>query len=199
MSIDVLQEKIRKTAENFGFNDNFLFRDLVVENSSYPLTNRNEGEIAWTGAGQSALTASPLHMCMIASAVANDGVMMEPRILLSAASSQGTIRTEFTPKVYRTVMPAEQAAVLQEYMRSVVTGGTGTAANISGVKVCGKTGSAEVDTQEETNAWFLGYLDEEKSPYAIAIVVEEGGGGGSVAAPVAKKIFQWMLENGYAD
>ena len=192
-------EKLKKTAEAFGFNDNFLFRDLVVENSSYPTTNRNDGEIAWTGAGQSALTASPLHLCMIAAAVANDGVMMEPRILHSVVSAQGDLRTEFSPKVYRTVLPRERAAVLQEYMRAVVTGGTGTAAGISGVKVCGKTGSAEVDTQEETNAWFLGYLDEEKSPYALSIVVEEGGGGGSVAAPVAKKIFQWMLENGYAD
>ena len=199
LATELGDEKLKKTAEAFGFNDNFLFRDLVVENSSYPTSNRNEGEIAWTGAGQSALTASPLHMCMIAASVANDGVMMEPRLLLSATSSQGTLRTEFAPKVYRTVMMESQAAVLQEYMRAVVTGGTGTAANIGGVRVCGKTGSAEVDTQEETNAWFLGYLDEEESPYALAIVVEEGGGGGSVAAPAAKKIFQWMLENGYAD
>lgn len=194
LALEIGDAALRKTAEGFGFNDNFLFRDLVVENSSYPTENRNEGEIAWTGAGQSALTASPLHMCMIAASVANDGVMMEPQILLSAVSARGETRTEFAPRVYRTVMTEAQAAVLQEYMRAVVTGGTGTAAGISGVRVCGKTGSAEVDTQENTNAWFLGYLDEEDAPYALAIVVEEGGGGGSVAAPMAKKIFQWLLE-----
>lgn len=194
LALEIGDAALRKTAEGFGFNDNFLFRDLVVENSSYPTENRNEGEIAWTGAGQSALTASPLHMCMIAASVANDGVMMEPRILLSAVSARGETRTEFAPRAYRTVMTEAHAAVLQEYMRAVVTGGTGTAAGISGVKVCGKTGSAEVDTQENTNAWFLGYLDEEDAPYALAIVVEEGGGGGSVAAPMAKKIFQWLLD-----
>lgn len=194
LALEIGDAALRKTAEGFGFNDNFLFRDLVVENSSYPTENRNEGEIAWTGAGQSALTASPLHMCMIAASVANDGVMMEPQILLSAVSARGETRTEFAPRAYRTVMTEAQAAVLQEYMRAVVTGGTGTAAGISGVRVCGKTGSAEVDTQENTNAWFLGYLDEEDAPYALAIVVEEGGGGGSVAAPMAKKIFQWLLE-----
>jgi len=190
---------LRKTAEKFGFNDNFLFKDLVVENSSYPKENRNTGELAWTGAGQSALTATPMHMCLIAAAVANDGVMMEPRLVLSAVSQMGAAHAEFTPKVYRTAMTAENAAVLQEYMRSVVTNGTGTAAAIPGIKVCGKTGSAEKDTQENTNAWFVGYLDEEESPYAICVVVEDAGGGGSVAAPIARKIFTWMLENGYAD
>lgn len=199
LALDLGDSALRKTAENFGFNDNFLFRDLVVENSSYPTENRNEGELAWTGAGQSALTASPLHMCMITAAVANDGVMMEPRLVRSAVSQTGHVRMEYSSRVYRNVMTEGQAAVLQEYMRAVVTGGTGTAAAISGVKVCGKTGSAEKDNQADTNAWFVGYLDEEASPYAIAIVVEDAGGGGSVAAPMARQIFTWMLENGYAD
>lgn len=189
--------KLRKTAEGFGFNDNFLFRDLVVENSSYPTENRNDGEIAWTGAGQSALSVSPMHLCMIASAVANGGVMMEPRMLLSATAQNGTVRASFSPRTYRKALTENQAAVLKDYMRAVVTGGTGTAAQISGKKVCGKTGSAEIDTQENTNAWFVGFLDEESSPYALSIVVENAGGGGSVAAPIARKIFTWMLDNGY--
>ncbi|MBE5767521.1 MAG: penicillin-binding protein 2 [Clostridiales bacterium] len=199
IALQLGDEQLRKTAEAFGFNDNFLFRDLVVENSSYPTENRNEGEVAWTGAGQSALTATPMHMCLIAAAVANDGVMMEPRMLVKTVTPLGEVRTQGQSRVYRQAIPAEHAAVLQQFMRSVVTGGTGTAAAIPGVKVCGKTGSAEKDTQENTNAWFVGYLDEEKSPYAICVVVEDAGGGGSVAAPIARKIFMWMLENGYAD
>ena len=185
--------KLRKTAETFGFNDNFLFRDLVVENSSYPTANRTDREIAWTGAGQSALVATPMHMCMIAAGVANGGVMMEPRMLKEAVAQNGTVRAAFAEKVYRRVMPAQNADLLKEYMRAVVTGGTGTRAAISGVKVCGKTGSAELDNQENTNAWFIGFLDEPDAPYAIAIVVEDAGGGGSVAAPVARQIFQWLL------
>ena len=197
LALQLGDARLRKTAEDFGFNDNFLFRDVVVENSSYPTSNRNDGEIAWTGAGQSALTASPLHMCMIGAAIANDGVMMEPKLLISATAPNGTQRAGLTAKVYRKPLTPEQAAVLKEYMRAVVTGGTGTSANISGKKVCGKTGSAEIDGQEFTNAWFVGFLNETASPYALSIVVENGGGGGSVAAPIARKIFAWMLSNGY--
>ena len=197
LALQLGDARLRKTAEDFGFNDNFLFRDLVVENSSYPTSNRNDGEIAWTGAGQSALTASPLHLCMIASAIANDGVMMEPKLLISATAPNGTQRAKLTSKVYRKPLTSDQAAILKDYMRAVVTGGTGTSAKISGTKVCGKTGSAEIDGQEFTNAWFVGFLDEAASPYALSIVVENGGGGGSVAAPIARKIFTWMLSNGY--
>ena len=197
LALQLGDARLRKTAEDFGFNDNFLFRDLVVENSSYPTSNRNDGEIAWTGAGQSALTASPLHLCMIASAIANDGVMMEPKLLISATAPNGTQRAKLTSKVYRKPLTSDQAAILKDYMRAVVTGGTGTSAKISGTKVCGKTGSAEIDGQEFTNAWFVGFLDEAASPYALSIVVENGGGGGSVAAPIARKIFAWMLSNGY--
>lgn len=197
MALNLGDQKLRKTAENFGFNDNFLFRDVVVENSSYPLENRTEREIAWTGVGQSELTVTPLHMCMVAAAVANDGVMMEPYTVMRTVAHNGSLRSEASVRAYRTAMKPETAAQLTDYMRLVVTGGTGTGAGISGVKVCGKTGSAELDSQENTNAWFVGFMDEEAHPYAIAVVVEDAGGGGSVAAPIARQVFQWMLNNGY--
>ncbi len=197
IALNLGDQKLKKTAEGFGFNANFLFRDVVVENSSYPKENRTERELAWTGVGQSELTATPLHMCMVACAVANDGVMMEPYTVMRTISAMGTERTTAESRVYRTAVKPETAALLKSYMRTVVTSGTGTGAGIAGVKVCGKTGSAEVDSQENTNAWFVGFLDEENHPYAISIVVEDAGGGGSVAAPMARQVFQWMLNNGY--
>ncbi len=195
LALQLGDQKLRKTAERFGFNDNFLFQDMVVENSSYPVSNRTDGEIAWTGAGQSALSASPLHLCMTAACVANDGVMMEPRMLLSATTPAGGTRASLSARVYRRPLTSGQASVLKDYMRAVVTSGTGTAANIPGAKVCGKTGSAEIDGQENANAWFVGFLDDPDAPYALAIVVENAGGGGSVAAPLARQIFSWLLQN----
>lgn len=99
-------EKLKKTAQSFGFGDNFLFRDLVVENSTYPTTNRTNFEIATSGFGQSAITATPMHMCMIAAAVANDGVMMEPILLRSVNAGSSRQKYATTSRVYRTAMTA---------------------------------------------------------------------------------------------
>ena len=188
---------LRKTAENFGFNDNFLFRDLVVENSSYPTVNRNSFEIAWSGAGQSQVAATPLHMCMISAAIANDGVMMEPRLLCRVQSPTGTVRMRYTSKVYRTVCTPATAQILDGYMKDVVKNGTGTRAKVDGLTIAGKTGSAEgsANGQDVTHAWFTGYIDSDRYPYAVSVLVEAGGTGGSVAAPVAQKIFTYLKEN----
>jgi penicillin-binding protein A len=188
---------LRKTAEDFGFNANFLFRDIVVENSVYPTTNRNLVEIAWSGAGQSQIATTPLHMCMVAAAVANDGVMMEPRLLLQVKSPAGVTRVGFSANEYRRVVNTDIAKTLQSYMLNVVESGTGTAARVSGLTIAGKTGSAEASENgvNTTNAWFVGYIDDDSLPYACCILVEDGGGGGSVAAPVASMIFQYIKDN----
>lgn len=197
LALTLEDEKLRKTAESFGFNDNFLFRDLVVENSTYPTENRNQFELATTGIGQSALAATPMHMCMVAAAIANDGVMMEPRLLMSVETAAGSVRPLYQPKVYRTALSAEHAAILQSYMRDVVKSGTGTRAAVPGLTVCGKTGSAESSLagSDVTYGWFVGHIENDDLPYAVSILVEsieDGEGGGSTAAPVAADIFKYL-------
>jgi len=189
---------LRRTAEDFGFNDNFLFRDLVVENSHYPTKNRNEFEIAWSGVGQSQISATPMHMCMITAAIANEGVMMEPRLLARVSSPAGTIRLRFTQNVYGRVCDRRTAEIMDGYMKTVVERGTGTAARVSGLTIAGKTGSAEgaVDGKPATHAWFVGYIANPSFPFACCVLVEGGGTGGSVAAPIAAKIFTY-LKNHY--
>lgn len=188
---------LRKTAERFGFNDNFLFRDLVVENSRYPTTNRNSFEIAWSGVGQSQVAVTPLHMCMIAAAIANDGMMMEPRLLSRVQSPAGTVRMRSSGRVYRTVCSPETAQILDGYMKDAVQNGTGTRAKVDGLTIAGKTGSAEgsANGRDVTHAWFTGYIDSDRYPYAVCVLVEEGGTGGSVAAPVAQKIFAYLKQH----
>ena len=191
---------LRRTAEDFGFNDNFLFRDIVVENSVYPTTNRNAVEIAWSGVGQSQIGATPLHMCMVGAAIANDGVMMEPRLIARVKSPSGTVRVRYVPKEYRRAVPTEIADVLQSYMQNVVASGTGSAARVTGLTIAGKTGSAEasVNGEDVTNAWFVGYIADDALPYACCVLVENGGSGGGVAAPIAATIFKYLKDN-YGD
>lgn len=198
IALEVGDRKLKATAERFGFNDNFLFKDLVLENSSYPTKNRTQKEIAWSGAGQSAITATPVHMCMIGAAIANDGLMMEPKLISEIISPNGLTKQSFSSREYRRACDPKDAAVVQAYMRNVVTSGTGTRAHVDGLKVCGKTGSAEstLNGKAITHAWFVGYIDSEKLPYAVCVFVEEGGSGGKVAAPVANQVFHYLKENG---
>ena len=196
-ALTIGDEALRKTAENFGFNDNFLFRDLVVENSSYPTKDRNAFEIAWSGAGQSKVVATPLHMCMISAAIANEGVMMEPRLLSRVQSPAGVVRLRYSQKAYRTACSPETAKIIDGYMKTVVKRGTGTRAKVDGLTIAGKTGSAEGSANglDVTHAWFTGYIDDDRYPYAVSVLVEAGGTGGSVAAPVAQKIFEYLRDN----
>ena len=197
MALDMGDEALRTTAEAFGFNDNFLFRDLVVENSTYPTQNRNLFEVAWSGAGQSAIAASPMHMCMEAAAIANDGVMMEPRLLSAVTTPSGSTKATLNSKAYCTATTPANAAILQSLMRSVVTSGTGRQASQPDLTVCGKTGSAEssLEGQAVTHGWFIGFAKDEDCPYAMAVLVEainEGDGGGSTAAVIAGDIFRYL-------
>lgn len=200
VALKIGDDKLLRTAEAFGFNDNFLFRDLVVENSRYPTTNRNQLEIAWSGAGQSQIGATPLHMCMVAAAIANNGVMMEPALIQKAASDNGVVRYQFTPRVYKRAISESEAAVMKEWMRDVVKSGTGTRARVDGAVICGKTGSAEstMDNLPVTHGWFVGFIDDDAKPYAISVVVEsvnDGDGGGSTAAPIAQKVLSYIVNH----
>ena len=197
LALELGDERLRKTAEAFGFNDNFLFRDLVVENGVYPTAGRDKVQIAWSGAGQGNVETTPLHMCMVAAAVANGGVMMEPGLIKAVVNDSGTARKEYTPKVYRRAVSEDIARRLKEAMRTVTTSGTGGNARVDGLKVCGKTGSAEtkLDGQDVVHGWYVGFLDEPDLPYALSVIVERGESGSSAAAPIARQIFQFLKSN----
>lgn len=192
VALELGDASLRKTAADFGIGDYFLFSDLVVQNSVYPSTDRSEKEIAWTGPGQSRLQITPLHMAMIASSIANDGMMMEPRLLLDVVNNVGKSRYSFFAKEYRRVMEKATADTITDYMRETVRRGTASAAAVAGLDIAGKTGSAQIDGQKETNAWFIGFIDDSRYPYAICVAIENGGSGGGAAAPIAGKLFSYL-------
>ena len=197
LALELGDERLKKTAESFGLNDNFLFRDLVVENSVYPATGRDQAQIAWSGPGQGNIEVTPLHMCMVAASVANNGVMMEPRLIKSIVNDNGAVRNEYTPRVYRKAMPEDVAQFIKSAMRAVTTSGTGVNANVNGLIIYGKTGSAETQVNEvyTVHGWYVGFLGDQDLPYAVSVLVEDVESGGTAAAPIAKKIFEYMKNN----
>ena len=187
------------TAEKLGFNQNFMFGDLIVYNSSYPIDNLSDEDLAWSAVGQGRVLATPMHMALIASAVANGGVMNEPRLIAQITTPQGGERRPPARATGWRVMSEAAAQRIENELVRAVKSGTGTRAALgNGYTVAGKTGSAEVsdDKSVEADAWFVGYVTNDNAPYAVCVVVENGGSGGGIAAPLARKTLQKAINLG---
>lgn len=190
------EDRLRATAEVFGLNENFKFSDIVLYNSTFPDHMTNLDELVWSGVGQGKVLITPLQMCMITSAIANDGIMMEPKLISQVTTAGGLIKSQMGTNVVRRVCSGEIAEILKEYMYEVVKSGTGTRAKIDGRIVCGKTGSAEVsdDKTVATNAWFTGFILDTDAPYAVTVVIEQGGSGGRTAAEIGRFALEEALK-----
>jgi peptidoglycan glycosyltransferase len=145
--------------------------------------------------GQWTMLASPLQMAMVAATVANGGVVPRPYVVRKIVGPDGsTIKTTKPRSLGRAIKP-ETAAALTQMMEAVVTGGTGTSAQIPGIKVAGKTGTAETGDGHVYTAWFVSFAPADDPQVAVAVVVEKqlNGFGGSVSAPIAKQVMQALL------
>ena len=157
---------------------------------SNPATQVDPGRLAF---GQEHLLATPLQMAMVAATVANGGVLMRPHVVARIESPGGrTVTRSHAEKLDRAIKP-RTAQELTAMMEAVVTGGTGTAAQIPGVRVAGKTGTAETGVAGRYTAWFIAFAPADHPRVAVAVVVENGGFGGKSAAPIAKTIMQAIL------
>lgn len=149
-------------------------------------------DLAWTGVGQAGLLLTPLQLCLAGCAVANGGRIMRPH-LLKEVRFREEILSRYEPETWLTALPPEVASQVLAMMVEVVRSGTGKAAAISGVKVAGKTGTAEVEGKPN-HAWFLGVAPADDPKVVVAVILENAGGtGGEVAAPVAREVMRAAL------
>ena len=146
--------------------------------------------------GQERLLVTPFQMAMVAAAIANQGVVMRPTVVDKIVTPGGGVLTRRHPEKLGAAIKPETASELTTMMEAVVTGGTGTAAQIPGIRVAGKTGTAETGVPNRYNAWFIAFAPADHPRVAVAVVVENGGFGGRTAAPIAKAIMQAILRRG---
>ncbi len=184
--------KVQEKAEAFGVNQT-ISAEFPVEKSRIEYKKMTDTDGALVSIGQGQLLMTPLHVAMMGASVANGGQMMQPYLVDTVTTASGlTIKTT-RPKAAFQPMNKDCAAYLDELMQGVVKNGTGTGAQISGVTVAGKTGTAENETNKD-HAWFVGYAPAENPQIAVAVLLEyDGGGGGSNAAPIAKRVMQKYL------
>lgn len=200
VGIDVGAEIISDMAESFGFNRTLPF-ELTTAESSFPLEPLADdpAATAQSAIGQRDVRATPLQMAMVAAAVANGGLIMQPFVISEEFDRELNILKRIEPVEVRRALSPGTAAALGQMMEEVVSSGTGLRAAVEGATVGGKTGTAQVPN-ESPHAWFIGYAANEERQIAVVVVIENGGNagddatGGTVAAPIAAEIMRIWLE-----
>lgn len=182
--------KLAKTMRQVGMDADSRFELETSRNSIYLAKGATESELVETAIGQGRTGVTPLYMAMLASAFANDGMMMKPYIVDHVVYPDGTETKNTVPEKLTEICTAEEAAAIRDMMIGVVSGGTGTAAAINGVTVAGKTGTAENATGYD-HSWFIGFAPAENPKVAVAVVIENANYGS--ATPIAGKVMQAAL------
>ncbi|MDT3445523.1 MULTISPECIES: penicillin-binding protein 2 [unclassified Pseudofrankia] len=197
LGMDLGGDKLREQADAFGFDTTIDGFELPQAKSVFP-ESLDKPQTAQSAIGQYNVRVTPLQMAQVVAAIANDGRMMKPYVVqeLQGPDLKRIAQTE--PKELGQPISSQVADQLTTMMKSVVTSGTGRKAQISGVSVAGKTGTAEHGANEPPHAWFVGFAPADNPTIAIAVVVEDGGGevgtGGAIAAPIAQKVMQTALD-----
>jgi len=191
MGFSLTGEALEAAAEVAG-----RYEDGVIVSPEAAL---NDLQLAWMACGQDQLVASPLQMALVTAAVANGGTIMEPHLVYQVVAQNGALVSSTAARAWRTAMDPATATQLNLMMQKVVAEGTGTGAAIAGVKVAGKTGTAETgrkaaDGSRTDQAWFIGFAPADDPKVVVCVSIENSTStGGAIAAPIAAEVMRAVL------
>ena len=192
-------DTLEKTAEKFMFNQKIDTADksgaLKIASGKITIDDKKSmALVAQDSIGQHGVTANPMSMALVTSAIANGGVIMEPYIVKQITDRYDVVLDTTKPQILSTATSSENAAKIKGYMVDTVKNGTGKNVKISGITVAGKTGSAENEKGEQTHSWFVAFAPAEKPRIAVAVIVENAGKGGGRAADIAREMIKAYLK-----
>jgi peptidoglycan glycosyltransferase len=168
-----------------------LYKNGELYRPSDPQTQVDPGRLAF---GQERMLATPEQMAMVAAGVGNKGVVMEPFVIDRITNPNGGVVTRTKPRKLHRAISRQTAQELTQMMEGAVQSGTGTAAQIPGIPVAGKTGTAETGVPGRYTSWFIAFAPVNAPRVAVAVVLQDQTGfGGQVAAPIAKDVMQAIL------
>jgi penicillin-binding protein A len=198
LGLDLGGDQLRAQAAKFGFGD-ALRVPMRVTPSTVP-AQLNAPQSAQAAIGQYDVRVTPLQMAMVSAAIANKGIVMNPYLVQDSRDSNLNIIDQTQPEQLSQAVTADVAAALTRMMVTVVQSGTGTPAQIPGIEVAGKTGTAQNVQGAAPHAWFTAFAPVNAPKIAVAVVVENGGNagneafGGKVAAPIARQVIEAVLK-----
>ncbi|MDO5517001.1 MAG: penicillin-binding protein 2 [Clostridium sp.] len=196
LAMELGNDKLKATAESYGFNNSIEANGFNIENSQFPTLKANEkGSIAQTGIGQSSILATPMQMALVSSTIANNGKMMQPTLVSKVIDKDCNVVSTVEPKLNRQVIDASTASIIKEYMKNLVDSKVDSSwGYFKGTDAAGKTGTADytLPTGEpaKPHSWFIGFAPADNPQIAIAVIVENGGYGSVAAAQVAGNVIR---------
>jgi len=197
LGMDLGGDALRAQAAKFGFGD-ALRVPMRVTASQVP-AQLNAAQTAQAAIGQFDVRVTPLQMAMVSAGIANKGIVMSPYLVKDTRNSDLDIIDQSKPEQLSQAISPDVAAALTRMMVTVVQSGTGTPAQIPGVQVAGKTGTAQHIQDGAPHAWFTAFAPADDPKIAVAVVIENGGDagneatGGKVAAPIARQVIESVL------
>ena len=203
VGLDVGGDGMAAEAQAFGFGTKPPLDLPATAVSHFPAAaefTRNEPALAFDSIGQQNVSATPLQMALIAAGIANGGVIMTPHVLDHTSDAQGNVIDTYKPHEWRTATSGATAAVIKQMMIDVARRGTATRAQIAGIVVAAKTGTAQTGKEaNHAHAWLIAFAPAEAPKIAVAVIVEDQSGlgdtatGGRVAAPIAQQVMRVAL------
>ena len=201
LAVQLGPETLVDQAQRFGFSQDIPFDIPFVEAEIPPVSGFDDDipALAQSGIGQRDVRTNVMHMALVAGAIGNRGVMMRPRLVTDVRDPEGRPLRHFETAEYAQPMSELNAGILTEMMVAVVQSGTGTAAQVPGVVVAGKTGTAQTAEGESPHAWFVSFAPADDPEIAVAVVILNGGNlgseatGGQLSAPIAKALIEEHL------
>lgn len=201
LGVQLGADALREQAEAFGFDDDSYFTDLLPMAASRFPADANAPQAGQSGIGQFEVAATPLQMAMVAAGIANDGVVMKPYLVEEEQSPDFERVDQHDPEEYGRAVNSSTAKQLTDLMVSVVDNGTASPAAIPGIRVAGKTGTAQSGQADvPPYAWFVSFAPADEPKVAVAVMIQKAPGidrgeiaGGLLGGPIAKAIMQAVI------
>ncbi len=196
LAVDIGKKQMTDKAEQMGFNKSWELDGIQTAESSYDVSKANENDLGWSGVGQYKVLETPINMAIRSAAIASEGIPVKPFFVKNISGEFGMPAPDRTTSKAKPMMSKEIASRLSDMMRYCVEANYGDWSFGTDLKICAKTGTAEVsDYGGDAHAWVTGFSLDEDCPFAFAVIVEHGDSGYRAAVPVAASILQQAVKS----
>lgn len=199
LAMEMGNDHLKTVAENFGFNSVVPAIGTSIVKSQFPTLEEYEvGSIAQSGIGQGSVLTTPMQMALMVSAVGNNGMLMQPKMVNKVIDSQGNTVKEIPSKELKQVISPEVSATIRDYMETLVAGKSFYGWDIlQAYGAGGKTGTADYNLPDGSEAiphgWFVSIAPANDPEVAVAVIVENGENGVGLPAVIAANVIDAIL------